>query len=328
MNMSAQSETESLLTYPYPWHQAVWQKLEKSMASDKLVHAILVAGPAGIGKQALVTALAHRLLCTNSENGSVCGVCKGCQLNAAQTHPDLKFVMPEEKGKAIKIEQVRELNEFFSKTAQQLGKKIAILGPVENLNLNSANALLKTLEEPTSNSHLLLFSHQLSGVLATIRSRTQLLSMPMPTEQESVGWLETMTDLNALELLEFSGGAPLRALEYCDVTILDEHKKMVSLVSQVYDGAISPLLAAAQLQKQDLQSVLTCLLNNLDSKVRSVFLGGNEVDPRLTWSLQKMYGLRDIVIGLSHQITNGANPNKQLALEEIFYSYAQCGVNR
>ena len=141
----------------YPWQAALWQQL----ASRKQhAHAYLLHGPAGIGKRALAERLRALLLCHAPVGLEACGQCKGCHLLAAGTHPDDFVLEPEEVDKAIRVDQVRELVSFVVQTAQLGGRKVVLLEPVEAMNLNAANALLKSLEEPSGNTVLLLVSHQ------------------------------------------------------------------------------------------------------------------------------------------------------------------------
>ena len=133
---------------PLPWHEDAWASLNSSIDSGRLPHAVLISGDQGIGKLRLATALAQRLICSAEMVKYACGACKSCNLFTAGSHPDVTYLEPEEKGKAIKIDPVRKLCESLSKTAQQGGWKVAIIAPAEAMNINAANALLKNLEEP------------------------------------------------------------------------------------------------------------------------------------------------------------------------------------
>lgn len=310
---------QSHLKSPYPWQYQQWSRLDQSVISERLVHAVILSGSKGVGKQAFVTAFGQRLLCSQPKEGACCGVCKGCLLNSAATHPDLKLVIPEEEGKAIKIEQIRELQGFVANTAQQGGRKVVVLGPVESLNINSANALLKTLEEPSLNTHLLMFSHQLSSVLPTVRSRAQIIQMAVPQHAKSVEWLSNFTDMDVDQLLEMANGSPLQALALCDADIYQEKTLLDQIVDNVYRGELAIVAAVSKLQKSDLVSVLHCLLAHIDRNVKVLMQhSGRGKDTR---SAQKLFDVRDKALQLSLQIQNGANPNKQLALEELMLLY-------
>lgn len=201
-------------TRPCPWHAALWQGLTQQ---PRYAHAYLLAGPAGVGKRRFARAFAARLLCLSPASGLACGTCRNCALRLAGSHPDLLEVMPEEEGKAIRVDAVRHLGDFLAQTAQQGGRKVILLHPADAMNQNASNALLKSLEEPAGDAHLLLVSDQPSRLLPTIRSRCLVQTLPSPDRAEGLAWLaEQLPDLEAGQrsaLLEMSDGAPLKALE-------------------------------------------------------------------------------------------------------------------
>ncbi|MFG1488548.1 DNA polymerase III subunit delta', partial [Oceanospirillum sp. HFRX-1_2] len=135
---------------PFAWQQEYWNQLIGQHRSGRLPHALLLAGEEGIGKYHLARAMAAYLLCRQPAE-TACGECASCALFHAGTHPDLMEVMPESEGKQIKIEQIRKLQTFANKTAQQGGFRVVVLQPADAMNINAANALLKNLEEPGNN---------------------------------------------------------------------------------------------------------------------------------------------------------------------------------
>lgn len=161
----------------YPWQQALWSQLG---GRAQHAHAYLLYGPAGIGKRALAEHWAAQLLCQRPAAAGACGECKACQLLAAGTHPDYFVLEPEEAEKPIRVDQVRDLVGFVVQTAQLGGRKVVLLEPAEAMNVNAANALLKSLEEPSGDTVLLLISHQPSRLLPTIKSRCVQQACPLP----------------------------------------------------------------------------------------------------------------------------------------------------
>lgn len=198
---------------PCPWHLPVWDALT---AGSRHAHAFLFAGLPGVGKRLFAEAFAAHLLCLQPQSGRACGQCRSCHLRQAGSHPDRLVVEPEEQGKAIRIDAIRQLGDFMGQTAQQGGRKVIILHPAEAMNLNAANALLKSLEEPTSDTYLLLVSDQPSRLLPTIRSRCRVQPLVTPGHAEAMAWLQhSLPDLDAEQhgaLLLMAGGAPLRAI--------------------------------------------------------------------------------------------------------------------
>ena len=158
----------------YPWQQPLWQQLA---GRSQHAHAYLLHGPSGIGKRALAERLMAYLLCQSPSGLDACGNCKSCHLLAAGTHPDNFVLEPEEADKPIKVDQVRELVDFVVQTAQLGGRKVVLLEPAEAMNLNAANALLKSLEEPPANTLFFLMAHSPGRLLPTIRSRCRILRL-------------------------------------------------------------------------------------------------------------------------------------------------------
>ena len=140
---------------PYPWQEAAWSKLIYQNAKERLAHAYLFYGPTGIGKFDFVFNFSRYLLCNKPENNNACGKCTDCKLHDS-IHPNLKVLMPECNSTEIKVDQVRILTEFLSKTGHSGRLKICIINDADRLYMNSTNALLKTLEETSGESILFL----------------------------------------------------------------------------------------------------------------------------------------------------------------------------
>ncbi len=116
----------------------------------------------------------------------------------------------------IRVDTVRQLADFIGQTAQQGGRKVVILHPAEAMNQSAANALLKSLEEPSAETYLLLISDQPSRLLPTIRSRCQVHTLAAPGQAQAMDWLAQrlpeLDDAQRAALLLMAGGAPLRAV--------------------------------------------------------------------------------------------------------------------
>src|SRR5690606_13775505 len=115
--------------------------------------------------------------------------CHACRLVEERTHPDLYWVEPEKAGHAIKVDQIRELGHFISQSGLMNLQRLAVIYPAEAMNVNAANALLKTLEEPAEGAHIILVSHQAGGLPATVRSRCQQILFTKPDKQIAINWL-------------------------------------------------------------------------------------------------------------------------------------------
>ncbi|MNZ48705.1 DNA polymerase III subunit delta' [compost metagenome] len=225
----------------YPWQTTLWQQLT---GRQRHSHAYLLHGPAGIGKRVLADNLVAYLLCQRPQGASACGQCKACQLLAASTHPDYFLLEPEEPEKPIKIDQVRELVEFVVQTAQLGGRKVVLVEPAEAMNINAANALLKSLEEPSGDTVLLLISHQPSRLLPTIKSRCQQQACPVPSAAQSQAWLvgafpeESAESLE--ELLVLAGGSPLTAQRLHGQGVREQRAQVVEGVKKLLKQQTAP----------------------------------------------------------------------------------------
>ncbi|MEW6272599.1 MAG: DNA polymerase III subunit delta' [Thermodesulfobacteriota bacterium] len=154
--------------------------LRRALAANRLAHAFVFAGPAGVGKRAAAFALARAVLCTDAP-GSGCGRCIECHLVSAGTHPD---VVVEDLASAqaeratasfVSIDQVRRVSAALALRPVRGARKLGIIDQAERLTQDAQNALLKTLEEPRGQATLVLVSTNLDALLPTIRSRCQRL---------------------------------------------------------------------------------------------------------------------------------------------------------
>jgi DNA polymerase-3 subunit delta' len=204
------------LPHPYPWQETVWKLLLSRVRNERLPHALLFSGPTGLGKRELALSFAARLLCdTPQENDMFCGKCRGCTLFLAGNHPDFLHISPEEEGKELTVGQIRGVAAYQALTPQYATHKVVVITPAERMNANASNALLKTLEEPTPGTLLLLVTDRPAGLLPTIRSRCQAVTFSIPENSpELLTWIQAQVDCSpekALRLLQLANGAPLRA---------------------------------------------------------------------------------------------------------------------
>jgi len=225
----------------YPWQEGLWQQLA---GRAQHAHAYLLHGPAGIGKRALAERLMARLLCQKPNGLDACGQCKACYLLAAGTHPDNFVLEPEEADKAIKVDQVRELVSFVVQTAQLGGRKVVLVEPAEAMNLNAANALLKSLEEPSGDTVLLLVSHQPSRLLPTVKSRCVQQACPLPSDAHSLAWLRKVLPDGSTEeyreLLTLAGGSPLTAVRLHGQGVREQRAQVVEGVKKLLKQQQAP----------------------------------------------------------------------------------------
>lgn len=210
-----------------PWLAQAWQSLAARIAAGTLPHAILLAGPAGLGKRELAAALEASLLCERrAGDGHACGACRGCRLVRAGTHPDLHRVgfALNDKGEPrteIIVSQVRELGDALVKTSQFGGWRVATIQPAEALNANAANALLKVLEEPPPGAVLVLVADRPDRLIPTIRSRCQRIDARFPPRDVALAWLgeRKVAAADAVAALDLAAGNPGIARLFADAGV-------------------------------------------------------------------------------------------------------------
>ncbi|MDE2150244.1 MAG: hypothetical protein KGJ55_10560 [Gammaproteobacteria bacterium] len=236
-----------------PWQAPLWQHWRARISAGRLPHALLIAGPAGIGKHRLVRALVAALLCRQTRaDGSGCGRCPGCRQLLAGVHPSLQWLRRDPERRDIGIDAVRDLCQALTMTSHDNGVKVAVIDPVDALNINGFNALLKNLEEPPTASHLLLLSRRPMVLPATVRSRCQLLRCTPPTPEQARDWLAEQlpqAGLGELEaILAGSLGAPLAALQHWQPQLRERHARWHRVLERVMAGELPPLQAAGQIE--------------------------------------------------------------------------------
>jgi len=223
--------------------------LQRSCVHGWMGHALLVCGPAKLGKRAVAERLARRALCrTPDGDGEPCGTCRSCHLFAAGTHPDytlVSFIMNKEGTRLrteIIIDQIRALSAKLALTPQYGGAQVVIVDPADAVNHAACNALLKTLEEPQPGRYLWLLSTEPARLPATIRSRCQKLEFRLPPQEEALALLRAQghSEQAATEALDAAGGHPGLADAWLRDGGLQLRREVVNNLAKVASGDVSP----------------------------------------------------------------------------------------
>ena len=218
----------------FNWLAPAWAQLQQRRAA--LPHALLIRGRPGLGKTHLARAFGQSLLCESpTPEGDACGKCLACNWFKQGNHPDFRIIEPEalsatpidaeaeegtggkkkrEASSQIKIEQVRALQDFLAIGTHRAGLRVIIVRPAEAMNIATANALLKSLEEPPPSTLFILVTSRPEALLPTIRSRCQAIDVAVPDADAALAWLKQQPDIDEpAAALAFWGNAPLAALE-------------------------------------------------------------------------------------------------------------------
>ncbi len=172
------------------WHAGLWARVGRAIADNRVAHGLLICGAPGVGKRAFAQRVVRALVCRDRRaDGEACGVCPPCRQYAVGTHPDIARLVPDEPGRAIKVEQVRALSHALHLTSQYATGRIGWIDPAEALSTSAANSLLKTLEEPPAGCHIVLVSDRVSALAATLRSRCQLWRVSPAAADVGAAWM-------------------------------------------------------------------------------------------------------------------------------------------
>lgn len=323
----------------FPWTQTLWNQLQERARQRQLPHALLLHGPAGVGKQQFATEFAQSLLCESPGPQSMpCGACRACMQFQAHTHPDYHCICPEEDSRVIKIDQIRQLCDSLSLSSHHAGYRPILIVPAEAMNPAAANSLLKTLEEPPAHTLLILISHQPSLLSATIRSRCQRLTIGLPTAEQARQWVLTQLpepQANAAtlteEALSLNLGAPLPAYAWLMSGRADEYAQAFAGFCAIGQATATALDVAAKWLKADQGVPIQWVYHWVGELVR---IKSDQPlpdrDPRRLGLLQKLAqqvdlsGLFDLLAELTETLRRqGGAMNQQLVYESVLLRWAE-----
>ncbi len=310
------------------WLGSVNQKLISQYQQGLMPHALLFQGNRGYGTVELALNIATTMLCQNPKRNSACGECKTCQLMKAASHPDLKILQPEESGGQLKVDQIRSVIEFAAKTSQQGGSKVILIEPADQMNLNSANALLKVLEEPPSGTFIFLVTERIESMLPTIRSRCSIVKVTKPTLEQAKVWL-TNREIEVDKINQFlplCNYAPITLLNWQQGNMIELHGQMITDLSNLFKGVVSPIEVAASWQKKDLLQIFHWLGQWFTDLSRACGAGLDELisdqaaKKLLKYTASKadtvsIFELTDYILSIRSGLLNRNNLNAQLVLE-------------
>jgi DNA polymerase-3 subunit delta' len=228
-----------------PWLLSDLDTLEQAFKADRLGHGWIFTGAAGTGKFNLALVFASRLLSSSGVNAPDTFqpeeiVAAGeAMLVPRNHHPDLHVIQPDEGKRSIGIDRIRDVMETVSLTAYSGRAKLVIITPAEMMTSQAANALLKSLEEPSRGTHLLLLSHRIGRLPATVRSRCQTLRLRQPSSSEISKWLGATGSSDANLLIDADTVGPILAAERLLSGNMSKYNVLYSTLNDIYEDKIA-----------------------------------------------------------------------------------------
>ena len=218
------------------WQPQAFEALDLALKNSHLPHAIVLISPGEVGETELAESLATTLVCSSPGEGLVsCGKCDSCHLRSLNTHPDVYYVRPEGRMRAISPETMGEMMTALQTKSLKGIAKVVIIEQAEALSRESANKFLKTLEEPSSKTYFILLTSRGERLLPTIKSRCQIIRL-RPLKREDMLKVcreELKLAVPAAEFLaSLSRGRRAKALQMAEK--LGEYQKDAADVMEIY----------------------------------------------------------------------------------------------
>lgn len=225
--------------WPVIGHESIIEFLQKSLARDKVSHAYLFYGPEHLGKLFVAENLALSLTCESFQKKKSiaipCMNCPACLQSSKKIHPDIYFVTAEQ-GKKIGISQIRELEHKLSMRSFLTSYKVALINTAELMTSEASNALLKTLEEPTQKTVIILIANNINLLPATLISRCQLIKFNLvPTKKiESLVSQFKKVKKEIREITHLAQGRPGLAYLYIkNPGLIEEYKEYANNILEM-----------------------------------------------------------------------------------------------
>lgn len=310
------------------WLEQFVESWQDRVSHGRVPHAVLLAGPVGVGKRAAARWIAATSLGRKASRLPV-------YPQDAVEHADLRWIAPLEDKESIGVEQIRELVHAMALTSYEGGGKVAVIEPANAMTVNAANSLLKTLEEPPGDALLILVADRVGKLPATIFSRCQRIDLATPGEGVALAWLDRIQPgAPWSEALRVAGGGPLAALGVLED--LETSASMARDLNALGKGMGSAVEVAARWTKIGPGFVL----NWLAQQVKLVVIAGSagreqaaglaiEESVVRRMDRRNLFCYLDIINGLRGQ--PGGSFNVQVTLEGLLIDWADglqdCGQN-
>jgi len=341
-------------------NRGIVEVLQRAIAQDRMPHAMVFAGPEGVGKCTLAFLLAQIINCHSPENQAACGECPSCRKISAtlesrnlqcqtekgdgfcgvcancrlrmQKHPDVRLIEPEKT--TIGIDQVRELINEVAFQPFEARYRLAILDPADQMKAEAQNSLLKTLEEPSSRTIIILITTNPYMLLDTIRSRARMLrfgEIPLHAIEEHLVSEGIMARDDAHLSAALSGGSLAAAIAFDTETYREIREQAFRFVTLLLKGKAfkdaSQLVAQASREKKSFETWMDAVTALLQDTYYAATAPDRIGQSDMSSELVKLSGStsRSVLISAIEAVRKlkrelRLNVNRQLALESLFLS--------
>ena len=298
----------------YPWFESLLTRCSELKQTAKLHHALLCITPSGFGVHQLAAHLAKMLMCDNLISTGACGACRNCHLISKNNHPD--YLLLSDDQSIIKVDQIRAINTRLGEKSQLGGNTVVIFESCERMNLASANALLKMLEEPPNNTYFVLTCESLEQLLPTIRSRCLTLTLPNDAQEQALNWVSS----NNIALNDFkcARNQPLFAQAMSEPEWQSVKQELINAMHSQ-----SPVVFAEKLKNHSLEKIIWWFEWWLESAAKSVFIVNEDGDELIFRAddIRKIYLQWDHIIDMKRKLANHVSYNTQMLLEDLYIRF-------
>lgn len=311
----------------YPWLNVIADKLSSYQQQQRLPSALMLQGDEGLGLATLARDFSKQVFCLKpTSEGSACCSCSSCLLFDAGNYPDYINIKPDEGKLTIKIDAIRQLSERLALSSQFANPRIVIINPIDALLHQASNSLLKTLEEPSENTCLILIAHQLSKIPMTIRSRCQIIKINATDKNLANRWLKEEGCEQSLQYLMLANDRPLLAYDLWKKDGLEHRRELFDEFVALIKGQLDPLIFAEKCLSKKEFPIIKWLTSWLADAVKykysstvnqllNVDLGEDLKVLPSKLHLNDLYGLLDKLGELAQ--LEASQLNHQLLLEEF-----------
>lgn len=316
----------------YPWLKPAWQQLMNYHQKQRMPGALLISASTDLGQKNLMDNFAQSIFCTQpAQDHQPCGICASCHLFEAGHYPDYLVLEPAEGDKDIKIDAVRNMCADLAFNTQFDRHRFAVLNPADVMTHAASNSLLKTLEEPSRDTTIVLLTERPNRLPATIRSRCQ--NLHLEAEQAPLqSWLQEQGCNQAEAYLKMANDSPIRAHHLWQSKAFELREKLYKSLHAIFLGRLDPLAVHDQFKGHYPLPVLDFMMQwimaliRLQSTNQSLENSTDVIDNNLQeiqgqLDLRALFELLDMLRRAKQN--QFSQLNKQLEFEEILISWWQ-----